>query len=562
MFLDKTVKNITRLSQVINILVKYSFEDIITSTALKKFIPPKMQVIWQRSDQSIFEFSRWERIRMVIEDLGPTFVKLAQLLSNRPDLLPEGLIYEFTKLQSHVPPFETKIAKEIIERRTEKKISELFSYFDNKPIGSASIGQVHRARLINGDDVVVKIQRPGAENKVKTDLRLLREFVKLTENYFVNIGILNPIEVVDTFEKTMYKELNYNTEARSIQQFRTIYQDQKNLYIPKPYREYTSEKILVIEFISGCKISDINQLEKWGLNPKIIAENGMAIYLTQIFEYGFFHADPHPGNVLVQPNGTIALVDYGMIGKLTKREKYNFSNVLMGLASQDPKKLAISIQRLAINSEIEDLGAFEKDLEELIDDFVILDVDRMGMSELARRLQKIIYDYQLQIPGSIFLILRALAILEGIGSKLHPDFQTLKFIRPYGAKLIREQYSVENMKSEFSYTFSHLISFLSSSPIDLKFILKKIRNGKLHVNIEVIGYEKLIKKIDILTNRFVLTFLIISLVIASAIMINSNPAQIPFFFGMPLTSIVGFALAIFLSIILFFYVLRHRNGKK
>src|SRR5690606_612934 len=201
-------------------------------------------------------------------------------------------------------------------------------------IGSASIGQVYKAQLHTGEDVVIKVQRPGVKETVETDLVILRELVKLTENYFRKQGVRNTMDVVDTFEKVMRKELNYYNESRNIEQFRDVYKNYPNLYIPKVYKSLTIEKILVLEYISGCKITDVRQQRAWGIDPRVTAEKGMDIYLTQFFEYGFFHADPHPGNVLVRKDGVICLIDFGMVGKLMKKDKFAFSGILLSMAQQ------------------------------------------------------------------------------------------------------------------------------------------------------------------------------------------------------------------------------------
>ncbi|UOQ71690.1 ABC1 kinase family protein [Hymenobacter cellulosilyticus] len=394
-----TISNLGRIRQVVEVLVRYGFEDVVTSTALRRLITQKRRLSWQHAERPVFETSRWERVRMVIEELGPTFIKLAQAMSNRPDLLPEALIDEFQKLQSDVPPFDVRVAREIIERELGQPITEVFSEFDEKPLGSASIGQVHRAKLLTGEDVVVKVQRPDVQEKVRTDLSLLHELVRLTAGFLRNHGLSNPQDIVDAFERSMMKELDYTSEARSMEQFRKLYEAYETFYIPKPYRELSTAKILVIEFVSGCKITDKAQLLEWGLSPEKVAETGMDIYLTQIFEFGIFHADPHPGNVLVRPDGTIVLIDFGMVGKLSKQQKYAFAGVFIGMARQDARSMALNFRRLALTADIPDMRTFEADLNDLIEDFTMLDVKEMSMSDLADRLQVIIYDYKLQVPG-------------------------------------------------------------------------------------------------------------------------------------------------------------------
>ncbi len=555
----KAVKNISRIGEVINILLKYSFEDVIINSSLRKFISAKKQVSFQYAANDFLEkYNRWERIRMVIEEMGATAIKLAQYLSNRPDILPEPLIKEFEKLQANVPPFSTITAKAIIEKETGQKIEDLFSYFDNHTIGSASIGQVHRVRLKSGEDAVIKVQRPQAEEKVKTDLRLLREFVKLTSGYFQNIGILNPSEIVDVFEEMMLKELDYTTEARSILRFHKIYDRYNSLKIPKPYLEYSTSKVLVLEFISGCKITDIEQIKKWGLSRRRIAEKGIKMYLMQIFKYGLFHADPHPGNILIYPNETIALIDFGMVGRLTKKQKFQISDLFFALTTQDAKAMATSIRRLSVKSEIEDFASFENDLQELIDDFIILDVGELNMKELVIRLQKIFFKYKLQMPGAIFLMFRALSILDGVGKKLYPKFNPLKYIKPYTYKIIREQYSINNIKSELQFSFAQMSSLFYSSPVDLKYIIEKIRSGELKTNISIVGFDTFIKKIDVFTNKLVLSIITTALILGSSIITVAKPETMPTVFSIPIFSVVGIAIATFLILWLLIYSIRHK----
>lgn len=520
MLFDKTIKNIKRINQIIQVLVKYGFEDFVANTALIKLVPKRTQLTWRRKDVPVLEYTRWERIRMVFEELGATFVKLAQVLSDRPDILPEALIKEFQKLQANVPAFEFSDVKKTIQSETGKQIDEIYDYFDENVIGSASIGQVHRARLKTGEEVVVKIQRPGVKELVETDLRLLTEFVKRSEAYFEKHGITNLIDIVKTFEKTMQKEMDYNHEARNIEQFRLYYKKKKNFYVPRAYKDYTTEKVLVIEYAEGCKITNLQQLRSWNLNLEKVAENGMHIYLTQIFEHGFFHADPHPGNIIIKKNGTICLIDFGMVGKLMKRDKYAIAGIFIGMAQKNPEKMATNLRKLAFSHNIKDRRIFENDVNEIIEDFASLDVSEGSMADLLPRLQKLVYDYKMQMPGSMFLILRALAILEGIGKTVHPKLNIYDFLKPYGAKIIKEQYSVENISEEIIDRVFQFNNFVRNFPIELNEVLKNVHEGKLHIEVENKQNEKLTKKIDQASNRFFLSMIIAALIIASALTMN------------------------------------------
>ena len=561
MLFNNTIENIKRIRKLVEVIVKYGFEDIVVNTGLRNILKPGKKVKGRIGDEDHqFVQTRWERIRLIMEELGPTYIKLGQMLSNRPDLIPEPLIKEFEKLLDKVPPFGTELAREIIEKELGKPIKDIFLYFDEKPIGSASIGQVHRARLISGEDVVVKVQRPNAKRQVMADLSLIGEFMKLTENYFIKAGILNPLEILDTFAKSLQNELDYSAEARNLDQFKKLYHDYKELYIPKPYRDLTTKKVLTSEFISGCKVNDIPMLKAWGIRPSDIAKKGLNIYLKQIFEVGIFHADPHPGNILVKPNGKIALIDFGMVGKLMQSQKYAFAGVFISLANNDAKSMATNLRRLAIDHEINDMRAFEYDLNDLIQDYAVLAHDDVGVKDFTARLQKLAYKYKLQIPGVIFLILRSLAILEGTAKFLDPKFDVLENIKPYGVKLIAEQYSFKNMSGELSHMIAQAFTLFYNMPLEIRDIVKQVRKGKIVLNTRQIGDEKYQRQLDFMANRLVMAIVIGALIISSALSYGSAlEKDVSGLFGVPYFSIFCLLFAGFLGFIIF--INDYRSGR-
>ena len=555
MFFDQTIKNIKRAREVIQILMKYGFEEVVTNTSLQKLIPQKRRESWTRQEQPVLEYSRWERIRMAVEELGPTFVKGAQVLSNRPDILPEKLIEEFQKLQSDVPPFPFEQVQEIVEAEMGQKLTEIFEFFDQKTLGSASIGQVHQARLIGGKEVVVKIQRPGVDEIVETDISIIKTMVDRGEGFFERKGISNPMDVVVAFEKTMQKELNYLTEARNIIQFKNLFDGHPDFYVPKVYRDYSTGKILVLEMVKGCKITDVKQLKKWGLDIPEFAEKGIKIYLHQIFEHGFFHADPHPGNIIIGKDGRLNLIDFGMVGRLMKKDRFAFASVFIAMAQQNPVSMANNLRQLAIEDEVSDERALQNDLNEIIQDFSMLDVKESNMAILTTRLQKLVYDYRMRVPGDVFLILRALAILEGIGKTIHPNFNISEFVKPFGQKMLKDQLSVENALEEIFSRGYNVGSFLDAFPVEIRDILVKIRKGRLKLEIHHHGYEPLLEKIDFVINRISLTLIIAALLISSSIIMHSSsiggaPGNIPWL------SFIGFILAGGIGVLLLINILR------
>lgn len=560
--LKQTFRNIGRVREIISILIKYGFEDIVVNSTLRNFVSEKRRINWSRNEKPVFESTRWERIRMVVEELGPTFVKLAQIMSNRPDMLPEPLIKELTKLQDKVPPFSYEEARRIIKEETGNELEDIFAEFNKEPLASASIGQVHMAKLHNGDKVVVKVQRPEAQEAIERDLTILADIVRRADRYLKKQGVLNAGEVVRVFERSMTRELDYSNEGRNIQQFRTIYATNTNLYIPKVYKQFTTRRMLTMEFADGCKITNVEQLKEWKLNPHKLVEQGMAIYLEMIFEQGSFHADPHPGNVLVNKAGKIVLIDFGMVGHLMRRDKYNFSMVFVSIAQKDARAAAEALRKLAIEENITDNRAFEYDIQELILDYASLDVSEASIADMITRLQKIMLDYQLKVPGDVYIIFRALAILEGVGKIMHPNFRTYDFIKPWGVKIMKERLKPKNIYQDATTRFNTISSLLTSLPYEVKQIMQATRKGKLRFEVEHQGYGYLLKKMDSVTNRIALTLLIVALLIASSIMATVKfPAEMMSSLGLNYFSLVGLWIAGIISVILAYSIIRRRKYK-
>lgn len=562
MIFNQTFKHLNRTREILGILVKYGFEDVIANSTLRNLVTEGMRLKWLRDEKPVMEYTRWERVRMAAEELGPTFIKLAQILSNRPDIIPDALVKEFEKLQDRVPPFPFSQVKVIVERETRHKLEDIFEEFNEVPMASASIGQVHKAKLKTGEEVVVKIQRPDVEDIITQDLGIIKEAVKRTDRYLKKQGVLNGEEVVRVFERAITKELDYLNEARNIDRFRTTYRHRTDFYVPKAYREYSTQKVLIMEFVRGCKITDVKQLKEWNISPARIVEKGMDIYLSQIFEFGYFHGDPHPGNVLVREDGTIILLDFGMVGQLMKKDKYAFAGIFIAMSRHDARDMANQMRKLAVEDDITDMRQFVYDLNDMIEDYAYLDVSESSIQDVITRLQKIMYDYHITVPGSVFLIFRAFAILEGIGKKLHPNFKTYEFIRPYGQRLLTEQLKPENMAQEAAQRFSNLTGFLNSFPVELRGILQKVSKGKLHTEVELQGYGYALKKWDSISTRQSLTYIICALIIGSSIALLANyPEDMRFYYGINKWSFTGYCTAGGFFVIWVYAIIRRKVYK-
>jgi ubiquinone biosynthesis protein len=562
MILNQTFRNINRTREILGIFIKYGFEDIIANSTLRNLVTESMRIKWLRDDKPVMEYTRYERIRMAAEELGPTFIKLGQILSNRPDIIPEALVKEFEKLQDQVPPFEFAQAKIIVERETGKKITDIFEEFNETPMASASIGQVYKAKLRTGEEVVVKVQRPDVAETIALDLGIIKEAVKRADRYLKKQGVLNAEEVVRVFDRAITKELDYLNEARNIDRFRATYKHRTDFYVPKAYREYSTNKVLIMEFMNGCKITDVKQLKEWGLSPARIVEKGMDIYLSQIFEFGYFHGDPHPGNILVNEEGTIILLDFGMVGQLMKKDKYAFAGIFIAMSRHDAREMANQLRKLAVEDNITDMRQFVYDLNDMIEDYSYLDVSESSIQDVIERLQKIMFEYHITVPGGVFLIFRAFAILEGIGKKMHPNFKTYEFIRPYGQRILTEQLRPENLASEAAQRFSNLTGFLNSFPVEVRGILQQVAKGKLHTEVELQGYGYALKKWDSISTRMSLRYIICALIIGSSIALLANYTEdMKFYYGINKWSFTGYCIAGFFFAIWVYAIIRRKVYK-
>ena len=563
MLLDGTFKHLGRTRQIIKVLIKYGFEDIVFHSFLQNIVPRRMLLNWTRENRIVSATTRWERIRMAAEEAGPSAIKIAQIMSNRSDIIPEELIIELKKLQSEVKTFPFSVARKILDEELPRPYDEIFEEFNEVPIGSASIGQVYKAKLQSGEEVVVKLRRPGVGKLLVQDLEIAKSILPHAKGVIEQNGLT--YEAVEDslleIEKSTVKELDYLNEARNIENFRKFYRKRKDFYVPRAYREYSTEKLLIIEFADGCKITDQKQLEEWSIDAKKVAERGMDIYLTQIFEFGYFHADPHPGNIIIQKDGRICLIDFGMVGKLMQRDKMSFAQVFVAMAQGDSKKMALNLRKLCISHDIENVRMLEYDLQEIIEEYTTQDVAESKIEDLILSLQGVMRDYNMRVPGSVTLIFRALGLLEGIGKQIHPEFNINQFVQPYGFKLLKEEYSMTNLAKESLTRFDEISALLNSIPVEVRSILKKTRQGKLSVQIEHKGYNPLLRKMDRIVNRFILTFIIFTLVLGSSILatIPMSENYMAGAIGLPIISVIGYAFSLFLGTILLFAVLRTRK---
>jgi len=555
-FLHRNYLYINRYREIISILIKYGFNEFVYANKLTKYLNLGTKGLKKKNKNKI-QYTSSERIRMVFEELGPTFIKFGQIISNRPDLVPDELLIELEKLQEAVPPFPAEYSIKTIESELKNPINILFREFNPVPIASASIAQVHKAILHSGEVVAVKVQRPNISQIIETDIEIMFFIATLIEKHIHGLDILNPTGIIKEFERTIKKEVDFRVEASHIEHFFENFKNDSNIYVPKIYRNFSTKKVLTMEFIDGVKLSNINS-SNFSINPKLIAERGVDAILKQIFNHGFFHADPHPGNILILKNNTICFLDFGMMGALSKNHKEQLGNIILGIVYKDSKRITDSVEKISESRKIDNKEQVEVQIFELLEEFAFLPLKNINMGDILNRLIVLIISNKIKISPNFYLLIKALITAEGVGRKLNPDFNIIKHIEPFARNIILDRLNPFNLAEEAYFSANNYAILFRDLPKDLKDILEQIKNGKIKVEFEHRGVEPIIRKYFQITNHTILAIILSAIIIGSSVIIHSGIS--PKLYDIPLVGIIGFLGAGILGVWLIIAILR--DGKK
>ena len=532
-----TVRNVQRVRNIATVLIKHGFGQVIEKLDLeyrvfvKKFAKTPTEIHPQ--------FSIAERSRMVLEELGPTFAKLGQVLSTRPDLLPDNFIRELKKLQDHVPPISYHDISDQITLSLGKTPEQLFSSFDVHPIASASIGQVHKATLRSSKQkVVVKVQRPSIRSIIESDLDLLYLLARLIEHNIPETQMYSPVGIIEEFDKAIHRELDYTIEAQNIHRFRHNFERDRTICAPKVYRELSTRNVLVTEFIEGTKISEIERSLK---DKKLIARNGFRSMLKQIFIDGFFHGDPHPGNLFVRGNNTIVFLDFGMMGRLDEEMKNELADLLVAVINQDVYQLAEILAHIGTQTQKINMRVFRNDISEILERYYGIPLQQIELGKITREMVEVALKHKVKIPPDYTLMIKSLLTIESIGKQLDPDLNAVEEAKPMVTRILRDRWNPQKLFSHSLINFKHLSFILKEFPLQLHQVLEEMRQGKLRIEFEHVHLDRLIWVLDTASNRVASSLVIAALIIGSSIIMHTNKG--PMFMGFPLLGVIGFVSA-------------------
>ena len=508
-----------RAREILGILIKYGFQDWVSKNGLGKYLVTRKRLA------RIERYSQWERIRMAIEELGPTFIKFGQILADRPDLLDEELREELKKLQDSADPMPDELAIAEIEKNLNCRISEVFSKFDKNRLASASMAQTYRATLLNGEEVCVKVQRPGIEKKINLDLHLMIYFSVRMQRNNPEMEAINVVGLVKEFGATIKKELDFRHEAANVIRFRHNFEHDPDIYVPKIFKQFTTQRILVEEFVSGIKVSDMVALNASGYDTMELSRKAVRLMFDQLFRHGFFHADPHPGNLFVLPGNIISFIDFGMMGSLRQEHLGFLGKYTLGYLERDARKMTEALLLVSGRRHFARAKEMEHQIHDLLAHYRFLSIEEMDFGKVMNESVDILVRFGLSIPQGIFLLVKALMGIERVAVVLNPAIDFPSEMKPYATELIARQFDPKIILGEVIDSLKDYYRLATELPSDLNEIIHRLKEGKFKTQMELKGFEPLFEHMDILSNRLSIAIVLAALIIGASILSQWNEVR-------------------------------------
>ena len=543
-------RNIGRLSEIAQVAVKHGFGYFFERHRLTDLFP------WISRDGAEMPSDRGRRLREMLDELGPTFVKFGQLLSTRPDIVPPDIVVELQKLQDDVRPIPFEDVRRVIHEELGLTIEQAFLEFDEQPTAAASIGQVHHALLPNGERVAVKVQRPNAPRQIESDISLLFQAARLAKERVRALDFIDAEQVVDEFARSIRSELDYRAEARNAEIFRRNFAGEPDVIIPRVYWTYSRRRVLVLELLEGTQLADLDVAALSQAERRDLAYRIAQTWMTMIFRHGFFHGDPHPANVFVLDGGAaIGLVDFGQVGKLTDDDMSRLTGLFIDAANERVDALPRRLAELGVRYPREREEEFTDELRDVYYRYYGVSLAEIDPLQVIREAFDVIYRMNLRLPTRFVLLDKAIATLASVGIELYPDFNVFEIAKPYARNLMLERFSPERMLARAEKESRELFRVATSLPYQLHDVLEELRDGQVDVGFVHKGLDEFMHKVDVAFNRLVVALIVVGGLIGSSL-IGIFAKHGPFVFGVNFLSFIGFLLSGALGIWLLWGVIR------
>ena len=551
-------RHLARYRRIAEVLARHGFGAVLTQLGLDERLNIPRRLL-RRGVEESDRIPPAVRLRLALEELGPTFIKLGQIASTRPEILPPSVLAELSNLQDNVPPDPWDPILPVIEAELGRPLPEAFAAFDPTPIASASLAQVYPALLPDGTHVVVKVQRPAVERLVETDLQILNEIAHLVRERLPGFAPFDPVELAEEFAIALREELDYRREGRNADRFRENFADEDFLYVPRVYWEYTTRRLMVQERLRGIKIDNLAALDAAGLDRERLALNASRLIIKEVLEDGFFHADPHPGNMLILPNEAIGLIDFGTVGFLDERDKANLIRLYIAIIQFDATAAVNQLIRMGIADPSVDEIGLERDLRRLLRRYKGLPLKDISASELLAEIQPIIYEYRLRVPSDYWLLIKTLVIMEGVGKHIAPDFDVFEVSGPYVRRFLIQLALPTRWGPEALRGLGNWAGFINDLPGQTSRLVNRIERGQLEIGIRDPATDNLTRQINRVANRVIQAILLGSLTIGLALLLPTLDLTWPWGL-LTWIAVLGFAAVIVLTFWLLWSI--WRSGRR
>lgn len=548
---QKEIRHSKRYQEIINVFIKNGLSHILFRIGITDKRINARKIKDEKVNNNLINLG--EKLRLSLQELGPTFIKLGQIASTRRDIIPEEIGKELEKLQDDVHSFSMAEVEQTFQEEFGKTTEEVFQNFRVEPLATASIGQVHSARLFTGEEVAIKIQRPNIKHTIETDLDILFHLARLIENRTKWGKRYHILDVIDEFSTSLRNELDYLMEARNGEKMAVLFSVGTTIRVPEIYWDYTSRKILTMEMVHGIKVSHIKQLEAEGYNLPLIAERIAHSLFTQVLDYGFFHGDPHPGNIFIMPGNVVTYLDFGMMGHLSDQMKYHFASLLIAVQKNDVDDMIETFEDMGLLDNVEDMKSFHRELEKLLTKYYEASLATISLGQLLIDIFAIAYRYQVDIPTDITVLAKAILTAEEIIEQLDPKFSIMKAVEPFAMDLLKERFNPKNILKHVVESSLKDIDTLKNLPKDIQDTIKTVKKGKMKINFNVEDAPSFLQRLDKISNRlsFSIILLSFSILMVGLIIGSSIAGESNLLFKLPLIELGGIVAIIMFLFMLF-----------
>jgi len=528
-------RDLGRVQDIAAVLIRYGFGDVVQRIGMSGALERAGKVLHWKKAEELARLQPPERLRRVMEELGPTFVKLGQVLATRVDLFGPEWLEEFAKLQDKAPAVDYAQIEQQLTEDLGAPPETIFALIVTDPLAAASLAQVHKARLDEGSWVVLKVRRPGIRPVVEADLRLLHRLAEIIESEAPDLKQYRPRELVKQFSRSLRSELDFAAEGRHAERIAENLGEDSGIVIPRTHWQWTGERLSVQDFIDGIPGRDLEAVDAAGLDRHRIAQRGTRAILEMILQHGFFHADPHPGNIMYLPDDQIGLLDFGMVGRLSDDRRHEVAELLYGLVSRDSAQVSRILLDWSIESDA-DLEQVEEDIIAFIDRFHGVPLDELDMSAMVADMTAVLRQHGLILPADLVLMLKSFITLEGMGRTLDPDFDMATEAAPLIKRILKRHYAPASVARRLQQSLLETARVLGGLPDDLSRLLRAARRGRIEVHVDVKSLHEVSSRLDRAVSRLTLGIVTAALIIGSAIAMNVDPTES----GVPILGLLGF----------------------